>query len=112
MITLWNGKHKDSYFIKCIICELAYSHSLFAICAVSAFDIKGPSQARIECLDNEDGSADVTYFPTQDGEYAVHVLFDGEDVDGSPFMVRIQPSDGTFDPLKVRFSAFSVTISL
>jgi filamin len=72
---------------------------------VAAFDINGPSQARIECSDKEDGSADVTYYPTQDGEYAVHVLFDGQDVNGSPFMARIQPSDNTFNPLKVRLTA-------
>jgi Filamin/ABP280 repeat len=71
----------------------------------AAFDIKGPSQAGIECSDNEDGSAVVTYCPIADGEYAVHVLFDGQDVHGSPFMATIEPLVNTFDPLQVRFTA-------
>jgi len=73
-----------------------------------AFSIRGPSQARINCTDNEDGSADVTYYPLADGEYAVHVLFDGEDVSGSPFMANIQPSRGNFNPLKVGLFQLSV----
>ena len=52
----------------------------------------GPSQAKIQCHDNGDGSADVTYMPTSPGEYAVHVLCDNEDIPKSPFMSMIAPA--------------------
>ncbi|KAH9410258.1 hypothetical protein TYRP_010016 [Tyrophagus putrescentiae] len=40
------------------------------------FSVEGPSYAKIECKDNGDGSAEVTYHPTAPGEYAVHVTAD------------------------------------
>ena len=46
------------------------------------FSIEGPSQAKINCKDNGDGSADVEYLPTAVGEYAVHILCDKEDIPG------------------------------
>ncbi|RUS81267.1 hypothetical protein EGW08_010971 [Elysia chlorotica] len=55
------------------------------------FSIEGPSQAKIDCKDNGDGSADVTYFPTAPGEYAVHVLCNEEDIPKSPYMAQIVP---------------------
>lgn len=59
------------------------------------FSVAGPSQAKIECHDNGDGSALVTYHPTAPGEYAVHILCDEEDIPKSPFMsqVIVSPSD-------------------
>lgn len=65
------------------------------------FSIEGPSQARIDCADNLDGSANVTYWPTAVGEYAVHVLCDGEDIPRSPYMAWIEQK-GNFDPTKVK----------
>ena len=66
------------------------------------FSVEGPSQAKIECRDNEDGSADVTYLPTVAGQYAVHVLSDQEDITGSPFIVDVHPAPTTrFDPSAV-----------
>ncbi|CAG5133090.1 unnamed protein product, partial [Candidula unifasciata] len=53
------------------------------------FSIEGPSQAKIDCKDNGDGSADVTYWPTQAGEYAVHVLCNDKDIPNSPYMADI-----------------------
>ncbi len=66
------------------------------------FNIRGPSEARIACGDNGDGSADVEYLPTADGEYAVHILCDDEDIPGSPYMARIDPAPADFDPDAVR----------
>ena len=64
--------------------------------------MEGPSQAKIDCVDNEDGTADVTYLPPVAGEYAVHVLCDDEDITGSPFMVDVhQPPTTDFNPSKV-----------
>jgi filamin len=65
------------------------------------FSIEGPSQAKINCQDNGDGSADVDYIPTAEGEYAVHILCDKEDIPGSPYMAQIIPQAG-FDPDKVK----------
>lgn len=64
------------------------------------FAIEGPSKAKIECYDNGDGSADVKYFPTAPGEYAVHVLCNGEDIPKSPWIATILPQS-TVQPDKV-----------
>ncbi|KAL3851735.1 hypothetical protein ACJMK2_015452 [Sinanodonta woodiana] len=64
------------------------------------FSIEGPSQAKIDCKDNGDGSADVTYWPTVPGEYAVHILCADEDIPKSPYMVPIGPETKEFDASK------------
>ncbi|CAF0875720.1 unnamed protein product [Rotaria sordida] len=66
-----------------------------------SFSIEGPSQARIECKDNGDGSANVRYWPTVPGEYAVHILCNDEDIPLSPYMAWIE-APGNFDPNKVK----------
>ena len=65
------------------------------------FSIEGPSKAKIDCKDNGDGSADISYWPTAPGEYAVHVLCNEEDIPNAPFMAEVTPNMGTFDPMKV-----------
>uniref|UniRef100_A0A4W4FP37 Filamin B, like n=1 Tax=Electrophorus electricus TaxID=8005 RepID=A0A4W4FP37_ELEEL len=60
---------------------------------VLGFAIEGPSQARIECVDQNDGSCDVKYWPTEPGEYAVHIMCDDEDIEDSPFMSYIVPDN-------------------
>ena len=70
----------------------------------SGFSIEGPSQAKIDCKDNGDGSADISYYPTSPGEYAVHILCNEEDIPKSPYMAEIQPAPQpptVFDPSKV-----------
>lgn len=67
----------------------------------AGFSIEGPSQARIDCNDNGDGSANVRYWPTVPGEYAVHILCNDEDIPQSPFMAWIE-APGNFDPNKVK----------
>lgn len=66
------------------------------------FSIEGPSQAKIECDDKGDGSCDVRYWPTEPGEYAVHVICDDEDIRDSPFIAHIQPAPPDCFPDKVR----------
>ncbi|XP_068163366.1 filamin-C-like isoform X6 [Antennarius striatus] len=61
------------------------------------FSIEGPSQARIECDDKGDGSCDVRYWPTEPGDYAVHVICDDDDIKDSPFMARIAPTPAAGD---------------
>lgn len=64
--------------------------------------MEGPSQAKIECDDKGDGSCDVRYWPTEAGEYAVHVLCSSEDIQHSPFMAEIvNPPGKDFHPDKV-----------
>ncbi|XP_056278637.1 filamin-A isoform X2 [Pseudoliparis swirei] len=66
------------------------------------FSVEGPSQAKIECDDKGDGSCDVRYWPTEPGEYAVHVLCNSEDIQHSPFMAEIvNPPAKDFYPDKV-----------
>ncbi|XP_070164424.1 filamin-like isoform X4 [Polyergus mexicanus] len=64
------------------------------------FSIEGPSKAKIECNDNGDGTADVSYLPTAPGQYAVHILCDNEDIPKSPYIATISPKTD-FDPEKV-----------
>lgn len=72
----------------------------------AGFAIEGPSQAKIECDDQSDGSCDVKYWPKEPGEYAVHVMCDDEDIKNSPYMAYIQPASGDFNSDKV--SCFNV----
>ncbi|KAM9751784.1 filamin-A [Menidia menidia] len=66
------------------------------------FSVEGPSQAKIECDDKGDGSCDVRYWPSEPGEYAVHVLCNSEDIQHSPFMAEIgAPPGKDFYPDKV-----------
>ncbi|XP_054641647.1 filamin-B [Dunckerocampus dactyliophorus] len=69
---------------------------------VLGFAIEGPSQAKIECEDQNDGSCDVQYWPTEPGEYAVHVTCDDEDIEHSPFMAYILPDRHINHPDKVQ----------
>uniref|UniRef100_UPI0037E9722E filamin-A isoform X3 n=1 Tax=Semicossyphus pulcher TaxID=241346 RepID=UPI0037E9722E len=67
------------------------------------FSVEGPSQAKIECDDKGDGSCDVRYWPTEAGEYAVHVLCNNEDIQHSPYMAEIVNAPGKdFYPDKVK----------
>ncbi|XP_039529536.1 filamin-B isoform X2 [Pimephales promelas] len=69
---------------------------------VLGFAIEGPSQARIECEDQNDGSCNVKYWPTESGEYAVHVMCDDEDIEDSPFMAYIVPDNKANNASQVR----------
>nr|XP_046235145.1 filamin-C isoform X8 [Scatophagus argus] len=66
------------------------------------FSIEGPSQAKIECDDKGDGSCDVRYWPTEPGDYAVHVICDDEDIKDSPFMAHILPTANDVFPENVK----------
>jgi Filamin/ABP280 repeat len=84
------------WIIIIIICGVLYVNG----CS-SGFQIEGPSQTKIECNDNGDGSANVSYVPFAPGEYAVHILCDDEDIQGSPWMASVVAATGDFDPTKV-----------
>lgn len=54
------------------------------------FTIDGPGEAKITCKDNGDGTADVEWTVPSPGEYALHVLSNGEDIPNSPYCVPIK----------------------
>uniref|UniRef100_H2ZJ14 Uncharacterized protein n=1 Tax=Ciona savignyi TaxID=51511 RepID=H2ZJ14_CIOSA len=60
--------------------------------------VEGPCEAKIECIDNGDGSCSVAYLPTEAGDYKINVLFADEHIPGSPFNAKIEPA---FDASKV-----------
>ncbi|KAL0180667.1 hypothetical protein M9458_023073, partial [Cirrhinus mrigala] len=60
--------------------------------------VEGPTEAKIECSDNGDGTCSVSYLPTEPGEYLVNILFEDVHIPGSPFHADIQYP---FDPTKV-----------
>uniref|UniRef100_A0A8C4N1W2 Calponin-homology (CH) domain-containing protein n=1 Tax=Eptatretus burgeri TaxID=7764 RepID=A0A8C4N1W2_EPTBU len=60
--------------------------------------VEGPSEAKLECVDNGDGTCSVSYLPVEAGDYLINILFAGTHVPGSPFQATIEPS---FDPKKV-----------
>lgn len=66
------------------------------------FLIEGPSEANVQCLDNGDDSALVTYKVTQPGEYAVRVTCHDEDIPNSPYMPIIVEDTGAITPNKLR----------
>ncbi len=41
------------------------------------------------------------FWPTEAGEYAVHVMCDDEEIQDSPFMTSIRPKRKDFHPEKV-----------
>uniref|UniRef100_A0A8B9RHE5 Filamin B, beta (actin binding protein 278) n=1 Tax=Astyanax mexicanus TaxID=7994 RepID=A0A8B9RHE5_ASTMX len=71
------------------------------------FAIEGLSQAKIECDDQNDGSCFVRFWPSEAGEYAVHVMCDDEEIEDSPFMACVAPKKRGFRPAKVTVSSFS-----
>ena len=89
----------------------------FDFCFQKGLRIEGPSPAKLEPTKKPDGTMDVSYFPTEPGEYAVHVLCNNEDIPKSPFMADIKPVDGPAPaaapaaPAGASFDASKVVIS-
>lgn len=63
--------------------------------------VEGPAESKIECVDNQNGTCDVTYHPTVPGDYSINVTYADEHIPNSPFKPRIQPS-GDIDVSNVR----------
>ncbi|XP_070558718.1 filamin-A-like isoform X3 [Ptychodera flava] len=57
--------------------------------------VEGPSEAKIDCKDNGDGSCSVSYVPDQIGEYNINITFAEQHIPGSPFPAKV------FDASKV-----------
>uniref|UniRef100_A0A8C9QV41 Filamin A n=1 Tax=Scleropages formosus TaxID=113540 RepID=A0A8C9QV41_SCLFO len=61
--------------------------------------MEGPSEAKMSCTDNKDGSCSVEYIPYEPGTYNLNVTYGGQPVTGSPFSV---PVHDTVDATKVK----------
>ncbi|XP_072277321.1 filamin-B [Pyxicephalus adspersus] len=61
--------------------------------------VEGPSESKMSCKDNKDGSCSVEYIPYAPGDYDVNITYDGEHIPGSPFKV---PVKDVVDPSKVK----------
>lgn len=55
--------------------------------------IEGPSEAKMTCKDNRDGSCSVEYIPTEPGEYDVSIKFADNHIPGSPFKVSVNRNE-------------------
>jgi filamin len=51
--------------------------------------IEGPSQAKLDCRDNSDGTCSVAYLPTNIGNYVISITFDGQHIHSSPFVAKV-----------------------
>lgn len=49
--------------------------------------MEGPSEVKMTCKDNRDGSCTVEYIPLETGKYDVSIKFADQHIPGSPFKV-------------------------
>ena len=56
--------------------------------------VEGPTESRIECTDNGDGTCGVAYFPQKEGTYKVNVTYGGQHIPQSPFTAEIVKGAG------------------
>ena len=54
-----------------------------------SLSIEGPSKTEIKCKDNENGSLDISYHPTEPGYYTMNLKFADRHVVGSPFTMQV-----------------------
>eukprot|EP00118_Oscarella_pearsei_P028822 m.3022 g.3022 ORF g.3022 m.3022 type:complete len:1777 (+) comp9010_c0_seq1:150-5480(+) len=53
-------------------------------------EIDGPVEVRAERKQNRDKTWTVTYYPTEPGEYQIHLTFAGDELPESPYVVEIE----------------------
>lgn len=51
--------------------------------------IEGPSQTKLKCVDNKNGSCSVEYIPNEPGDYEITILFANTHIPGSPFKLSV-----------------------
>lgn len=53
--------------------------------------IEGPIEAKMEARDMGDGTCQVTYYPTEAGDYKISIFYANEPIPGSPYIAKIEP---------------------
>lgn len=53
--------------------------------------IEGPIEARMEARDLGDGTCQVTYYPTEAGDYNISIYYCNEPIPGVPYVAHIEP---------------------
>lgn len=53
--------------------------------------VEGPSEAKMSCMDNKDGSCSVEYIPYEAGTYSLNVTYGGHQVPGEEMIMRMEP---------------------
>lgn len=51
--------------------------------------IEGPSETKLKCVDNKNGSCSVEYIPNEPGDYEISVIFANKHIPNSPFKVSV-----------------------
>ncbi|UYV73976.1 cher [Cordylochernes scorpioides] len=76
-----------------------------------SMSIEGPSKADIHCSDNQDGTLNITYKPTEPGYYIMNLKFADNHVPGSPFPIKVtgQGSNLQRENIKKQREAVPVT---
>lgn len=67
--------------------------------------IEGPTEAKVDYKDNNNGSCDVTYYPETPGDYNINILFADKHIPGSPFKAK---SSKPLDASKGRNLKYSI----
>lgn len=52
--------------------------------------VEGPSEAKMSCMDNKDGSCSVEYIPYEAGTYSLNVTYGGHQVPGEEMMISMK----------------------
>ena len=68
--------------------------------------MEGPSEATVQCVDNQDGSCTVDYVPTEEGDYDITIKFGDVHIPGSPFRVPCVTRDGKPKPNASKVDAY------
>jgi filamin len=54
--------------------------------------VEGPCECVLNCRDLGNGTCDITYWPTEIGDYTVNITFNNQHIQGSPFQPIIFPT--------------------
>lgn len=54
--------------------------------------VEGPCECVLNCRDLGNGTCDITYWPTECGDYTVNITFNNQHIQGSPFQPIIFPT--------------------
>ena len=51
--------------------------------------VEGPAESQIQCVDNKDGTCEVTYIPPVAGKFNINVTYGERPIPGSPFVANV-----------------------